>query len=223
MEQLTAEELTELAGMTPEEEQCVVGKCPYCGELRNDLLPTMLGDADLRCAECDSRHHYCTICSEEHPDDGLCRHLFHDHWYGTWEVLGAGSAADGGWLRDIRHGIFALSAEISFPHALHNALRSGEFYMFLCGPMIGAPDLEVHGLQIDGQTVFRGCRYGQEIMDAMEVDLDRDPDRKINLAAHWLLSLYKTDTTEATAWTADMVAQWLASQTSRLIVAAPAA
>ena len=55
---LTPAEQSKLRSMTPsaENRSCVVGKCDFCGQLKNDLLPVD-GDEhldELVCAYCDS-------------------------------------------------------------------------------------------------------------------------------------------------------------------------
>ena len=86
-EDLTPEELSQMSQMEPEDERCKVGKCPYCGEIRNDLLETLA--KDLRCAECDTEYTYCTICEEEQHRDDHCRYIFETEYCG-W----AGSGSD---------------------------------------------------------------------------------------------------------------------------------
>jgi hypothetical protein len=56
-QELTPEEQAKIACMTPSAENgsCVVGKCDFCGQLKNDLLPVDVEHLDdLVCAYCDS-------------------------------------------------------------------------------------------------------------------------------------------------------------------------
>lgn len=216
-EALTYAQLEKMAQMDPEDERCKVGVCPYCGEVRDDLLKTHAGD--LRCSECDNNHHWCSICKEELGEYDDCRHTFYDHWHCSCEWLGSGSwnVHDAYWMTRIKRGLFNLLRAVPFACELRAAIKANNFYMFILDGMIGRPMVEVNGLEEpDGSRLFSSFDTDDKIMQAMEEDCD-DDKQYINVAAHWLLSLYKNKTPDANRITVSWIEEWLASQTNRLL------
>lgn len=203
---LTTEELTEIASMQPEDERCVVGKCPYCWEIRNDLLPTE-GDGcmyPLRCAECDSQYTWCSICDEEQSEDDHCRHIFRD--YGDYEWYGSGTYGLAN--QDIRRAFFRLLRMMppGFPAALRDAVLSGEFYTFATMPMIGG----------GGHIDLNGFRHFQPAWDwgYKMVDIGQRESAKLTSDGYsWLASLYKEKTPDANRITTTWIEQYLAART----------
>lgn len=213
---LTLDELEQMSEMEPEDERCKIGRCSHCGDIRDDLLPTEAGD--LRCAECDTQFQLCSICEEEQHEDDTCRHLFYDRWHGSCEWLGSGSwrVHDAHWMARIKQGVFHLLSAVPFARQIRAGILAGEFYLFIISPLIGRPSLEVNGLrQPDGTRLFCSFDVGERVMEAMEADCD--DKQYVNIAAHWLLSLYKDQTPEANAITVSWIEEYLATRTDRML------
>jgi hypothetical protein len=214
---LTPEERKELAGMQPSDENpdCKVGKCPSCGELRDDLLPAESGD--LRCAECDTEYTYCNICEEEQHRDEHCRHIFETEC-GEW----AGSGADSyDFAEAARLPFFALLGKMHpcFAGDLRAAILSGKFYTFAYMPMIGGGgSLEMHGMPDLAipqgmDPYYRLFFWGNELMD---LGCGEDAE-ELSDGYDWLASLYEGKTPDANRITVAWIEGWLAARTDRMI------
>ena len=200
---LSPEELADMAEMKPEDERCKVGKCPYCGKLRNDLLPTKSGT--LRCADCDSLYRWCSICNEEQSDDDHCRHIFKSE-DGEW--MGSGTHMYEYELEYVRISFFLLLDLMpeGFAQALRIAIFSGEFHTWACLPLIGGGgSLELSGMpRREGQWV--NFWWGDFLME-----IGSGPDSEdTSDAYHWLASLYNKKTPAANKITLRWLDQYIA-------------
>ena len=204
-EGLTAEDLAEIARMEPEDERCVVGKCPYCGEIKDNLLPT--NDGSLRCDECDSDYEWCGICKEDQRYDDHCRHIFQAEW-GEW--LGSGTAMRADELESVLITLLDLMPA-GFSQDLRSAILSGNFYTWAMLPLIGGSGhLSLRGM--------RRCDWGDFLMEIGQ----GDDAEEIADAYHWLASLYKTDTPKANNTTVSWLNAYIAMERAARLHALPA-
>ena len=199
---LTAEEQAEAAALEPAEEECRVGKCSFCGDICNDLLPA---EGGLRCAECDSEYEYCGICKEEQHCDDHCRHIFTSQWGG---LLGSGtymSDNDLDYVRKVLVDLLDLMPQ-GFAQSLRVAIASGRFFTWATMPIIGGGGM----LELNGMPNRHG-RYAVSWWGDFLMEIGQGDDAEEAADAYlWLASLYKNATVKANNITMRWLDQYIA-------------
>lgn len=174
-----------------------IGTCDRCG-----YEGAIFADNKF-CEDCDSNTITCSICNTLQSSSGHCRHVFRNE---DFEWCGSG-AYSGPSLKEPLFNLFALMPS-GFVQDLRQAISSGEFYTWLMAPLIGGGGLlELHGMpQRDGLPRSPLFYWGDKLLEIGEgEDAEETAD-----GYHWLVSLYKDDTSEANQQTIAWIDEYIA-------------
>ena len=180
----------------------ITGECRWCEE-----TGYVYRDSGF-CEDCDNNIIHCGICKEDQHVDDLCRHVFRDANY-EWAGSGIGDPYDD----TIKIALFTLFDRMpnGFPIDLRTAIGSRKFHTWIVAPMIGGGgSMWLYGMpKRDGRYMERF--WGEALVDLGETEAERDDDdRPIDVAYHWLASLYNDQTLDANALTIRWIDEWTA-------------